>query len=94
MTSAPHEQHDRTRAPALWLVALGIAAATIAAAVSDARVGGFVLIGVLGAGATARLVLRGRRPVGLAVRDTWADVVVLTVLAVGIVVLLGSPGVT
>lgn len=94
MTTASQEQPDRTRAPALWLVALGIAAATITAAVADARIGGFVLIGVLVSGAVARLVLRGRRPVGLAVRDTWADVVVLTVLAVGIVVLLGSPGVT
>lgn len=94
MTTAANELHERTRAPALWLVALGIAAATIAAVVFDARAGGFVLIGVLGSGATARLVLRGRRPVGLAVRDTWADVVVLAVLAVGIIVLLGAPGVT
>lgn len=89
----PPEQADRRRAPALWLVAAAIAAATVVAAVLGAREAATVLCGVLVVAAVARLIGRGRRPAGVAVRATWFDVAVLLVLAAGIGMLMVTPGV-
>lgn len=84
---------ERHTAPALWLVVLCLVAATVTAAVAGARPGAAVLVLTLLGAAVARLVGRGRRPEGIAVRSTWLDVVVLVLLAVGIAALMVSPGV-
>lgn len=84
---------DRHTAPALWLVALAVVGATVLGATSGGRVGATVLVATLVTAAVARLVLRGRRPEGVAVRSTWQDVATLLVLAVGIGVLMLTPGV-
>lgn len=84
---------ERHHAPALWLVVALIAAVTAVGTLVDAQLGAALLAATLACAAVARLVLRGRRPEGIAVRSTWADVTVLTALAVGIGVLATSPGV-
>lgn len=95
MTSAQPEQPERPerhRAPALWLVL----AATVATLLTGLLVGAYQAVGVLIAtlvlAAAARLIGRGRRPEGIAVRDTWVDLVILGGLAVALA-LLALPGV-
>lgn len=84
---------ERHHGPALWLVTAAVAAATGLGALLGARVGGAVLVVALATAAIARLLGRGRRPVGVAVRSVWADVTVLAVLAIAIAALLVGPGV-
>ena len=84
---------ERHTAPALWLVVLALCTAAVTAAVAGARPGAAVLVLTLLGAAAARLIGRGRRPEGIAVRSTWLDVVVLVLLAVGIAALMVSPGV-
>ena len=84
---------ERHRAPALWLVVLGLVAALVLAELEGAFTGLAVLVAVLVAAAVARLVGRGRHPEGIAVRSTWLDVVVLLGLALGISLLMITPGV-
>ena len=84
---------ERHTAPALWLVVLALVAATVTAAVAGARPGAAALVLTLLGAAAARLIGRGRRPEGIAVRSTWLDVAVLVLLAVGISALMVSPGV-
>lgn len=84
---------ERHRAPALWLVVLGLVGVLAAAVRSGAFTGLSVLVGVLVAAAVARLAGGGRRPEGVAVRSTWLDVVVLLGLALGITLLMITPGV-
>ncbi len=84
---------ERHRAPALWLVALGVAGAAALAAVVSTRAALSVLVATLGLAAVARLAFRGRRPEGVAVRAVWVDVSVLLGLAVAIALLTSAPGV-
>lgn len=93
MTAAPPEPVGRRRAPALWLVVVGLLVVCLVAALDGARGAAAALVTVLLAAAVARLLLRGRRPEGVAVRSTWVDVLVLGVLAVAIGVLMLSPSV-
>lgn len=72
---------------------LAIVVAAVVTVMEGARAGSLVLVAVLIGAALARLTRRGRQPEGIAVRSTWTDVVVLTVLAVGIAVLQATPGV-
>ena len=71
-------------------------AATVATLLTGLIVGPYPAIGVLIAtlvlAATARLIGRGRRPEGIAVRDTWVDLVILGGLGVALA-LLAAPGV-
>jgi hypothetical protein len=86
-------QAERHRAPALWVVVAGIVLATVLAVVDGARPAAVVVgVTLLGA-AIARLMRRGRRPEGIAVRSTWWDAVVLGVMASGILLLQSAPGV-
>ncbi len=71
----------------LWLVAAGIVAAVAAGVLSDARVGAYVLAGVLATSAVVRGVLPEPGPAALGVRRRWIDVAVLSLLAVALVVL-------
>ncbi|MBC7306538.1 MAG: hypothetical protein H5T80_06325 [Dietzia sp.] len=90
---APGRRPDRHRAPALWVVLGAIAVATVVAVVDGAGPSAVVLgLTALGAG-VARVVRRGRAPEGIAVRSTWWDAVVLGGMALGILVLQGTPGV-
>ena len=84
---------ERHTAPALWLVVVCLVVAAVTGAVAGARAGAAVLVLTLLGAAVARLIGRGRRPEGIAVRSTWLDVVVLTSLAVGIAVMLVAPGI-
>ena len=84
---------ERHRAPALWLVTAAIAAALGVAMVVGPREAAGVLVVTLAAAAIARVIGRGRRPEGVAVRAAWVDAAVLLVLAAGIAVLSLSPGV-
>ncbi|WP_149204294.1 DUF3017 domain-containing protein [Actinotalea subterranea] len=93
MTSAPPEAPERHRAPALWLVVLALAVATLVTVLVEARTGVVLLAVTLVGAAIARLVGRGRRPEGIAVRSTWVDVTILLVLALGILLLVRTPGV-
>ena len=93
MTPAPADHGERHTAPALWLAVLAVVGAVLAAWLASARTGAAVLVAALVGAAVARLVGRGRRPEGIAVRSTWVDVVVLLVLAAGVAVLLTTPGV-
>lgn len=71
-------------------------AATVAMVLTGLLVGAIpavrVLIGTLALAAVARLIGRGRRPEGIAVRDTWVDLLILGGLAVALA-LLAAPGV-
>ena len=89
----PPEPAERHRAPALWLVVAAIVLAPFAAWRWGAYEGLAVLVSTLVLAAVARLIGRGRRPEGIAVRSTWLDVVVLLGLALGIGVLMLTPGV-
>ena len=89
----PPESPERHRAPALWLVVAGLVTATVVSVVQDAERGALVLSVTLAGAAVARLVGRGRRPEGIAVRSTWLDVLVLLALAGGVAVLSLTPGV-
>ena len=91
--TSDHPRLERHRARALWLVVAGIAAATVVGAVRGAFDGLALLVSTLVLAAVARLVGRGRRPEGIAVRSTWLDVVILLTLAVGVGALMLSPGV-
>jgi hypothetical protein len=84
---------ERHRAPALWVVVGGIVVAAAAGAVEGARSGAIVLAATLLGAGLARVAGRGRRPEGVAVRSTWWDATVLWGLALGILVLQGTPGV-
>jgi len=81
------------RAPALWLVALAVVAATGVTLLTDAQWGAMVLVLALGGAAVARVLGGGRRPEGIAVRAVWLDTVILLALAVGIALLSTTPGV-
>lgn len=87
-------EEERHRAPALWVVATGIAASLGLGLVAGATVGLLALAALLAGAAVARLVRRGRRPEGVAVRSVWQDAVVLLVLAGAIGVLALTPGVS
>lgn len=84
---------ERHHGPALWLVAGAIVVATVLAVSVGARAACWLLAATCAASAVARLLARGRRPEGLAVRSTWVDVTVLTGLAIGLAVLALSPDV-
>jgi len=84
---------ERYRAPALWLVVAAIVAVTWVGLVVDVRLATVLLAATLICAGAARLVLRGRRPEGIAVRAAWVDVTVLAALAAGIGVLASTPGV-
>jgi len=85
------EQH---RAPALWLVVAGLAVAIGTAYRVGATEGLLVLALTLAGAAVARLVWRGRRPEGVAVRSVWQDAAVLLALAAAIATLALTPGVS
>lgn len=91
--SSPRDAVERHRAPALWLVVVALAAVCVVAVLVGTREALAVLAGTLVSAAVARLVGRGRRPDGVAVRSTWVDVLVMLVLAAGIVALMFTPGV-
>lgn len=93
MTPAPPEPVERHTAPALWLVVLALVGTTLTAVAAGARIAAAVLVATLVGAATARLIGRGRRPEGIAVRSTWLDVTVLLLLAGGIGLLMLAPGV-
>ncbi len=86
-------EEERHRAPALWLVVAALAVAVVVAAVVGAFEGLVLLSLTLAAAGVARVVGRGRRPEGVAVRSTWQDAAVLVALAVTIAVLAATPGV-
>ena len=93
MPPAPTDHAERHTAPALWLVVVALVGAAATAVLDSARAGASVLAALLVVAAVARLIGRGRRPEGIAVRSTWVDVSVLLMLAIGIGVLMLSPGV-
>lgn len=101
MTSAPPPpvtpegptEPERHTAPALWVVVLGLVAAVVVAVTVDAGAAAVVLVVVLTGAAVARLIGRGRRPEGIAVRATWVDVLILVTLALGVGALGLAPGV-
>lgn len=87
----PDERH---RAPALWLVTSAIAASAVVAVRVGPSEAILVLVVTLACAAVARVVGRGRRPEGVAVRTTWVDALVLIALALGIALLATTPGVS
>lgn len=101
MTSAPQPsappvgppEPERHTAPALWVVVLGLVVAVVVAVAVDAAAAAAVLAAVLVGAAVARVIGRGRRPEGIAVRSTWVDVLVLLTLAAGVGALGLAPGV-
>ena len=86
-------EKERHRAPALWVVVAGLAAAVAVARVVGAFEGLLLVVVTLGGCAVARVVRRGRQPEGVAVRSTWQDAAVLLVLAAAIAILATTPGV-
>ena len=84
---------ERHRAPALWIVVAGLLVTVAVAVLEGAAAASTTLSAVLVGAAVARLIGRGRRPEGIAVRSTWVDVLFLLVLAVGVGVLQLAPGV-
>lgn len=91
--TVPADGAERHQAPALWLVVLALIAVVLTARFNGALPALVVLASTLVIAAVSRLVGRGRRPDGIAVRSTWMDVTVLAVLAVGIAGLMFTPGV-
>lgn len=87
-------EEDRSRAPALWVVAGGLLVAVGTAYLVGAAEGLVVLALTLAGAAVARLLWRGRRPTGVAVRSTWQDAAVLLLLAAAIAMLALTPGVS
>ncbi|MCL3859901.1 DUF3017 domain-containing protein [Actinotalea sp. K2] len=93
MTPALPDPAERHTAPALWLVVLALAGGAVTSVTVGARAGSLVVVGTLVLAAVARLLGRGRRPEGIAVRSTTFDVVLLLGLAVGVGLLLTTTGV-
>lgn len=87
-------EEERHRAPALWLVVGGLLVALGSAYVVGAAAGLVVLALTLAGAAVARLLRRGRRPEGVAVRSVWQDAAVLLALAAAISTLALTPGVS
>ena len=87
-------EEERHRAPALWVVVVGLLAAVGTAYAVGATEGLVVLVVTLTGAAVARLMWRGRRPEGVAVRSTWQDAAVLLALAAAIALLSQTPGVS
>ena len=87
-------EEERHRAPALWVVVGGLLVAVGTAYVVGATEGLVVLAVTLTGAAVARLLWRGRRPEGVAVRSTWLDATVLLALAAAIATLALTPGVS
>ena len=94
MTPAQPDRPERHRAPALWLVLAAVVATVLTGRFVGAYPAVGVLVGTLALAALARLIGRGRRPEGIAVRATWVDLVILGVLAVALALLAGAPGVS
>ncbi len=76
------------------MVVGGLAVAIGAAYLVGAAEGLLALAVTLAGAAVARLLRRGRRPEGVAVRSTWQDAAVLLALAAAIAVLALTPGVS
>ena len=72
---------------------LAVVATTLVGAFQGARAGAGVLATTLLVAAVARLIRRGRRPEGIAVRSTTLDVAVLLFLTLAIAILAEAPGV-
>lgn len=87
-------EEERHRAPALWVVTAGIGVALGLGVLVGAAAGLLVLAVTLVGAAVARVVRRGRRPEGVAVRSVWLDAVVLLALAAAIAMLAVTPGVS
>ena len=87
-------EEERHRAPALWVVVGGLLVAVGAAYLVGAAEGLEVLVVTLAGAAVARVLRRGRRPEGVAVRSTWQDAAVLLALAAAIATLTLTPGVS
>lgn len=87
-------EEERHRAPALWVVAGGVVASTGTAYVVGASEGLVVLALTLLGAAVARLLWRGRRPAGVAVRSVWQDAAILLALSAAIATLALTPGVS
>ena len=75
------------RNASLWVVALGVVAATAVALWRGAPAGALVLAALLSGGAVARAVWRSPGPVAFTVRSRSVDVTVLLLLAGGLGVL-------
>lgn len=90
MTSDRPERH---RAPALWLVLAATLATVLTGQLAGAYTAVAVLVATLALAAVARLVGRGRRPEGIAVRATGVDLGILGGLALALAVLAQAPGV-
>ncbi|GEN80741.1 DUF3017 domain-containing protein [Actinotalea fermentans] len=87
-------EEERHRAPALWVVATGLAVAIGTGYLVGATEGLLVLAVTLTGAAVARLLWRGRRPEGVAVRSVWQDAVLLLAMAAAIATLALTPGVS
>jgi hypothetical protein len=87
------ERPERHRAPALWLVLAATVATVLTAQLAGVYPAIGVLIATLALAAVARLIGRGRRPEGIAVRATWVDLLILVALAGALALLAGTPGV-
>ena len=70
-----------------WVVAAGITVAVVVGLVADARVGAYVLAGVLAAAAAVRGMRPEPGPAAIGVRRRWLDVSLLGALAVALTVL-------
>lgn len=86
-------EEERHRAPALWVVAAGLLVAVGTGYLVGAAEGLVVLAITLAGAAVSRLLWRGRRPEGVAVRSTWQDAAILLALAAAIATLALTPGV-
>ncbi len=70
-----------------WVVTAGLVATVVVGLVTDARVGSFVLAGVLAVAAVVRAAVPDPGPVALVVRRRWLDVTLLVALAVAVAIL-------
>ena len=70
-----------------WVVAAGLVATVAVGLATDARVGSFVLAGVLVVAAVVRAAAPDPGPVALVVRRRWLDVTLLVALAIAVAVL-------
>ncbi|WP_182111950.1 MULTISPECIES: hypothetical protein [unclassified Actinotalea] len=89
----PQPEVERHRAPALWLVVAALVVTVLVTVARGAFDGAAVLVSTLVVAAIARLIGRGRRPEGLAVRTAWVDATILLALAAGIATFMLTPGV-
>ena len=89
----PPDRPERHRAPASWLVLAATGATVLTGYFVDAYTAVAILVATLVVAAVARLVGRGRRPEGIAVRATWVDLVILAGLGAALALLMQSPGV-